>query len=138
MECSTYDFRRPRAEETLILYRMATSIHQNTDMKIYLFPPLAERADFAMVEEWFHGGTLRIEGEAERLSKFPPTCPSWSQVKAIRAPLWKQKYLTSRAMFLTDTPKNAAAVIVPEAGPAPNVVGRQTGLPGPAHPRQSH
>lgn len=91
MECSTYDFRRPRAEETLILYRMATSIHQNTDMKIYLFPPLAERADFAMVEEWFHGGTLRIEGEAERLSKFPPTCPSWSQVKAIRAPLWKQK-----------------------------------------------
>jgi len=50
-----------------------------------------------MVEEWFHGGTLRIEGEAERLSKFPPTCPSWSQVKAIRAP-------TNRAMFLTDTP----------------------------------
>ena len=98
MECSTYDFRRPRAEETLILYRMATSIHQNTDMKIYLFPPPAERADFAMLEEWFHGGTLRIEGEAERLSKFPPTCPSWSHVKTIRAP-------TSRAMFLTDTPE---------------------------------
>lgn len=87
-----------------------------------------------MVEEWFHGGTLRIEGEAERLSKFPPTCPSWSQVKAIRVPFLKQKYLTSRAMFLTDTPKNAVAVIAPEAGPAPNAVGRQTSLPGPARP----
>ena len=53
--------------------------------------------------------------------------PSWSQVKAIRAP-------TSRAMFLTDILKDVAAVIAPEAGPAPNVVGRQTGLPGPAHP----
>lgn len=47
------------------------------------------------------------------------------------------KYLTSRAMFLTDTPKNAAAVIAPEAGPALNVAGRQTGSPAPAHPRQS-
>ena len=80
-----------------------------------------------MVEEWFHGGTLRIEGEAERLSKFPPTCPSWSQVKTIRAP-------TSRAMLFTDPPKDMAAVIALEAGPAPNVVGRRIVPPGPAHP----
>jgi len=53
--------------------------------------------------------------------------PSWSQVKTIRAP-------TSRAMFLTDPPKDAAAFIALEAGPAPNVAGRQTGSPGPAHP----
>ena len=31
-------------------------------------------------------------------------------------------------------PKNAAAVIAPEAGPAPNAAGQQTGSPGPAHP----
>ena len=53
--------------------------------------------------------------------------PSRSQVKAIRAP-------TSRAMFLTDIPKDAAAIIALEVGLAPNVVGRQTSLPGPAHP----
>ena len=53
--------------------------------------------------------------------------PSWSQVKTIRAP-------TSRAMLLTDPPKDAAAVIVPEVGPAPNVVGQRIAPPGPAHP----
>ena len=77
-----------------------------------------------MVEEWFHGVTLRIEGEAERLSKFPPTCPSWSQVKAIRAPLWKQKNIRRAEPCSLPIPlKDAVVVIALEAGPAPNVVG---------------
>lgn len=61
--------------------------------------------------------------------------PSWSQVKAIRAPLRKQKISDKPSHVPYRYPlKDMAVIIALEAGPAPNVVGRQTSLPGPAHP----
>ena len=136
----------------------AAYIHQNTDRKIYLFLTLVEWAGFAMVKNGFMGercGLWTKPFSCPELIEFdrkdtninpagriimtdmvdsPPTRPGllW-----FRVPLWKQKYPTSRAMFLTDIPKDAAAIIALEVGLAPNVVGRQTSLPGPAHPWQS-
>lgn len=130
----------------------AAYIHQNTDRKIYLFLTLAECAGFTMVKNGFMGeccglwikpfscpGLIEFDRKdtninpaggiimTDMVDSPPPTRPGllW-----FRAP-------TSRAMFLTDTPKDAVVVIVPEAGLVLNVAGRRTGSPGPAHPWQS-
>ena len=46
MEYSEYRFRRIVAEETKPLEQMASYIHQNTDMKLYLFLTLEDYAEF--------------------------------------------------------------------------------------------
>ena len=49
MEYSEHRFRRIVAEETKPLEQMASYIHQNTDMKLYLFLTLDDYAEFEAI-----------------------------------------------------------------------------------------
>ena len=136
----------------------AAYIHQNTDRKSYLFLTLVECAGFAMVKNGFMGercglwtkpfscpGLIEFDGKDTNINPAGRIImtdmvdsPPQSQVHSGSGRLCgNKKYPTSRAMFLTDTLKDVAAIIAPEAGSAPSVAGQQTGSPGLAHPWQS-
>ena len=136
----------------------AAYIHQNTDRKIYLFLTLVECAGFAMVKNGFMGercglwtkpfscpGLIEFDGKDTNINPAGRIImtdmvdsPPQSQVHSGSGHLCgNKKYPMSRAMFLTDTLKDVAAIIAPEAGSAPSVAGQQTGSPGLARPWQS-
>ena len=55
MAYSIYNFLRKTTEKTKALDQMASYIHQNTDMKVYLFLNLDNYADFEALQEHYHG-----------------------------------------------------------------------------------
>lgn len=138
----------------------AAYIHQNTDRKIYLFLTLVEWAGFAMVKNGFMGercGLWTKPFSCPELIEFdrkdtninpagriimtdmvdsPP--PPQGQAYSGSGYLCGNKNIRRAEPRSLPTPlKDMAAVIALEAGPAPNVAGRQTGSPGPARPWQS-
>ena len=65
MEYSEYRFRRIVAEETKPLEQMASYIHQNTDMKLYLFLTLDDYAEFEAIQEHYYGRIQWVVNVAE-------------------------------------------------------------------------
>ena len=55
MTYSIHNFLRKTTEKTKALDQMASYIHQNTDMKVYLFLNLDNYADFEALQEHYHG-----------------------------------------------------------------------------------
>ena len=55
MEYSEYRFRRIIAEKTKPLEQMASYIHQNTDMKLYLLLTLEDYAEFEAIQKHYYG-----------------------------------------------------------------------------------
>jgi len=51
MAYSIHHFLRKTTEKTKALDQMASYIHQNTDMKVYLFLNLDDYADFEAIQE---------------------------------------------------------------------------------------
>lgn len=136
----------------------AAYIHQNTDRKIYLFLTLVECAGFAMVKNGFMGERcglwtkpfscpelIEFDGKDTNINPAGRIImtdmvdsPPQGQAHSGSGRLCGNKISDKPSHAPDRYPKNAAAVIAPEAGPAPNVAGQQTGSPGPAHPWQSH
>ena len=55
MAYSIYNFLRNTKEKTKALDQMASYIHHNTDMKVYLFLTLENYAEFEVIQEHHHG-----------------------------------------------------------------------------------
>ena len=55
MTYSIYNFFRNTKEKTKALDQMASYIHHNTDMKVYLFLTLENYAEFEAIQEHHHG-----------------------------------------------------------------------------------
>ena len=55
MTYSIYNFLRNTKEKTKALDQMASYIHHNTDMKVYLFLTLENYAEFEVIQEHHHG-----------------------------------------------------------------------------------
>ena len=65
MEYSEHRFRRIVAEETKPLEQMASYIHQNTDMKLYLFLTLEDYAEFEAIQKHYCGRIQWVVNVAE-------------------------------------------------------------------------
>ena len=65
MEYSQHRFRRIVAEETKPLEQMASYIHQNTDMKLYLFLTLDDYAEFEAIQKHYYGRIQWVVNVAE-------------------------------------------------------------------------
>ena len=65
MEYSEHRFRRIIAEETKPLEQMASYIHQNTDMKLYLFLTLEDYAEFEAIQKHYYGRIQWVVNVAE-------------------------------------------------------------------------
>ena len=65
MEYSQHRFRRIVAEETKPLEQMASYIHQNTDMKLYLFLTLDDYAEFEAIQKHYCGRIQWVVNVAE-------------------------------------------------------------------------
>ena len=65
MEYSEHRFRRIVAEETKPLEQMASYIHQNTDMKLYLFLTLDDYAEFEAIQKHYCGRIQWVVNVAE-------------------------------------------------------------------------
>ena len=65
MEYSQHRFRRIVAEETKPLEQMASYIHQNTDMKLYLFLTLDDYAEFEAIQNHYCGQIQWVVNVAE-------------------------------------------------------------------------
>lgn len=65
MEYSEHRFRRIVAEETKPLEQMASYIHQNTDMKLYLFLTLDDYAEFEAIQKHYYGRIQWVVNVAE-------------------------------------------------------------------------
>ena len=68
MAYSIHNFLRKTTEKTKALDQMASYIHQNTDMKLYLFLNLDNYADFEALQEHYHGRIKWVVNSVE-------TCP---------------------------------------------------------------
>ncbi len=68
MAYSIHNFLRKTTEKTKALDQMASYIHQNTDMKVYLFLNLDDYADFEAIQEHYHGRIKWVVNSVE-------TCP---------------------------------------------------------------
>ena len=55
MTYSIYNFLRNTKEKTKALDQMASYIHHNTNMKVYLFLTLENYAEFEVIQEHHHG-----------------------------------------------------------------------------------
>ena len=55
MTYSIYNFLRNTKEKTKALDQMASYIHHNIDMKVYLFLTLENYAEFEVIQEHYHG-----------------------------------------------------------------------------------
>ena len=55
MTYSIYNFLRNTKEKTKALDQMASYIHHNNDMKVYLFLTLENYAEFEAIQEHYHG-----------------------------------------------------------------------------------
>ena len=65
MEYSEYRFRRIVTEKTKPLEQMASYIHQNTDMKLYLFLTLEDYAEFEAIQKHYYGRIQWVANGAE-------------------------------------------------------------------------
>lgn len=65
MEYSEYRFRRIIAEKTKPLEQMASYIHQNTDMKLYLLLTLEDYAEFEAIQKHYYGQIQWVANAAE-------------------------------------------------------------------------
>ena len=65
MEYSEHRFRRIVAEETKPLEQMASYIHQNADMKLYLLLTLEDYAEFEAIQEHYYGRIQWVVNVAE-------------------------------------------------------------------------
>ena len=65
MEYTEHRFRRIVAEETKPLEQMASYIHQNTDMKLYLFLTLDDYAEFEAIQKHYCGRIQWVFDAAE-------------------------------------------------------------------------
>ena len=74
MEYSEYRFRRIIAEKTKPLEQMASYIHQNTDMKLYLFLTLDDYAEFEAIQKHYYGRIQWVANGAE-ISPFGSILP---------------------------------------------------------------
>ena len=74
MEYSEHRFRRIVAEETKPLEQMASYIHQNTDMKLYLFLTLDDYAEFEAIQKHYCGRIQWVVNGAE-ISPFGSILP---------------------------------------------------------------
>ena len=74
MEYTEYRFRRIVAEETKPLEQMASYIHQNTDMKLYLFLTLDDYAEFEAIQKHYCGRIQWVVNGAE-ISPFGSILP---------------------------------------------------------------
>ena len=74
MEYSQHRFRRIVAEETKPLEQMASYIHQNTDMKLYLFLTLDDYAEFEAIQKHYYGRIQWVFNGAE-ISPFGSILP---------------------------------------------------------------
>ena len=74
MEYSEHRFRRIVAEETKPLEQMASYIHQNTDMKLYLFLTLEDYAEFEAIQKHYYGRIQWVANGAE-ISPFGSILP---------------------------------------------------------------
>lgn len=74
MEYSEHRFRRIVAEETKPLEQMASYIHQNTDMKLYLFLTLDDYAEFEAIQKHYYGRIQWVANGAE-ISPFGSILP---------------------------------------------------------------
>ena len=74
MEYSEHRFRRIVAEETKPLEQMASYIHQNTDMKLYLLLTLEDYAEFEAIQKHYYGRIQWVVNGAE-ISPFGSILP---------------------------------------------------------------
>ena len=74
MEYSQHRFRRIVAEETKPLEQMASYIHQNTDMKLYLLLTLDDYAEFEAIQKHYCGRIQWVFNGAE-ISPFGSILP---------------------------------------------------------------
>ena len=74
MEYSEYRFRRIVAEKTKPLEQMASYIHQNTDMKLYLLLTLEDYAEFEAIQKHYYGRIQWVFNGAE-ISPFGSILP---------------------------------------------------------------
>ena len=74
MEYSEYRFRRIVAEKTKPLEQMASYIHQNTDMKLYLLLTLEDYAEFEAIQKHYYGRIQWVVNGAE-ISPFGSILP---------------------------------------------------------------
>ena len=65
MEYTEHRFRRIVAEKTKPLEQMASYIHQNTDMKLYLFLTLDDYAEFEAIQKHYYGRIQWVVNAAE-------------------------------------------------------------------------
>lgn len=65
MEYTEHRFRRIVAEETKPLEQMASYIHQNTDMKLYLLLTLEDYAEFEAIQKHYYGQIQWVANAAE-------------------------------------------------------------------------
>ena len=65
MKYTEHRFRRIVAEETKPLEQMASYIHQNTDMKLYLFLTLDDYAEFEAIQKHYCGRIQWVVNVAE-------------------------------------------------------------------------
>ena len=74
MEYSEHRFRRIVAEETKPLEQMASYIHQNADMKLYLLLTLEDYAEFEAIQKHYYGRIQWVVNGAE-ISPFGSILP---------------------------------------------------------------
>lgn len=74
MEYTEHRFRRIVAEEMKPLEQMASYIHQNTDMKLYLFLTLDDYAEFDAIQKHYYGRIQWVVNGAE-ISPFGSILP---------------------------------------------------------------
>ncbi len=74
MEYTEHRFRRIVAEKTKPLEQMASYIHQNTDMKLYLFLTLDDYAEFDAIQKHYYGRIQWVFNGAE-ISPFGSILP---------------------------------------------------------------
>ena len=74
MEYTEHRFRRIVAEKTKPLEQMASYIHQNTDMKLYLFLTLDDYAEFEAIQKHYYGRIQWVFNGAE-ISPFGSILP---------------------------------------------------------------
>ena len=74
MEYTEHRFRRIVAEETKPLEQMASYIHQNTDMKLYLFLTLDDYPEFEAIQKHYYGRMQWVFNGAE-ISPFGSILP---------------------------------------------------------------
>lgn len=82
MAYSIHNFLRKTTEKTKALDQMASYIHQNTDMKLYLFLTLDDYADFEALQEHHHGHIKWVVNVAETSPfGFLEPCPFYGLVE---------------------------------------------------------